>query len=127
MPFPSFPSSAPKSLRQEGTLQEEEFVRDSTSDTFRCPAGQLMKPRRIHPMRRTREHMTAARVCSGCALRDRCTRSRRGRTVPRHEHQELLDRAREQAHGERSRALFLSGIRAIGQYLRRDSEAAIPI
>ena len=127
MPFPTFPSSAPKSLRQDGVVREEEFVQDSTNDTFRCPAGQFMKPRRVHPVRRTREYLTAARVCSGCALRDRCTRSRAGRTVHRHEHQEVLDRAREQAHGERSRALFLSGIRAIGHYPRRDSEAAIPI
>ena len=48
--------------------------------------------------------MTAAKVCSGCALRERCTRSRTGRTVHRHEHQDLLDRAREQARGDRARA-----------------------
>lgn len=90
--------------RQEGIFQEEEFVYDSATDTFRCPAGQLMKPRRVHPVRRTKEYMTAAKVCSGCALGDRCTRSRTGRTVHRHEHQELLDRAREQAHAERARA-----------------------
>ena len=90
--------------RQEGIFGEEEFVYDAASDTFRCPAGQLMKPRRIHPVRRTQEYMTAAKVCSGCALRERCTRSRTGRTVHRHEDQELLDRARDQAHGDRARA-----------------------
>jgi hypothetical protein len=90
--------------RQEGIFGEEEFVYDPATDTFRCPAGQLMKPRRIHPVRRTKEYMTAAKVCSSCALRERCTRSRMGRTVHRHEHQELLDRAREQSHGDRARA-----------------------
>jgi hypothetical protein len=44
------------------------------------------------------------KTCMGCVLRERCTRSRTGRTVHRHEHQELLDRAREQAHGDRARA-----------------------
>lgn len=90
--------------RKEGIFDEEEFVYDAVTDTFRCPAGQLMRPRRVHPIRRTMEYMTAAQVCLGCALRARCTRSRTGRTVHRHEHQELLDRAREQASGERARA-----------------------
>ena len=90
--------------RKEGILGEEEFADDALTDTFRCPAAQVMKPRRVHPFRRTREYRTAAKVCSGCALRARCTRSRTGRTMHRHEHQELPDRAREQARGERARA-----------------------
>ena len=90
--------------RQEGIFGEEEFVYDAATDTFRCPAGQILKPRRVHPVRRTQEYMTAAKVCSGCALRERCTRSRTGRTVHRHERQDLLDRAREQARGDRARA-----------------------
>ncbi|MCC7373180.1 MAG: transposase, partial [Verrucomicrobiales bacterium] len=90
--------------RKEGIFDESEFVYDAATDTFRCPAGQVMKPRRVHPVRKTKEYITAAKTCMGCALRERCTRSRTGRTVHRHEHQELLDRAREQAHGDRARA-----------------------
>lgn len=63
-----------------------------------------MKPRRVHPVRKTKEYITSAKTCMGCALRERCTRSRTGRTVHRHEHQELLDRAREQANADRALA-----------------------
>ena len=56
-----------------------------------------MKPRRIHPVRRTMEYKAASRVCAACALRPQCTRAKLGRTVKRHEKQAALDIARGQA------------------------------
>jgi hypothetical protein len=55
------------------------------------------------PPRRTIEYVTRKGVCGACALRSQCTRSGSGRTVKRHEHQPLLDRARVQAHSLRAR------------------------
>jgi hypothetical protein len=57
-----------------------------------------LKPRRVHPIRRTIEYKAPARVCAACVLRAQCTRSQHGRTVQRHEKQGLLDVARAQAH-----------------------------
>jgi transposase len=68
------------------------------TNTYRCPAGQTLMPRRLHPRRRTWEYHLARGVCAACALRAQCTRAAYGRTIKRHEHQPLLDRAREQAH-----------------------------
>jgi transposase len=77
---------------------DDAFSYDPSSNIYRCPAGQTLKPRRVHPIRRTIEYKAPARVCGACALRAQCTRSQHGRTGQRHEKQGLLDIARAQAH-----------------------------
>ena len=57
-----------------------------------------MRPRRLHPIRRTWEFVAAKGVCAACHLQSQCTRAFHGRTIKRHEYQALLDRARGQAH-----------------------------
>jgi transposase len=77
---------------------DDTFIYDPVKDIYRCPAGQTLKPRRVHPIRRTIEYKAPARLCAACVLRAQCTRSQHGRTVQRHEKQGLLDVARAQAH-----------------------------
>ncbi len=77
---------------------DQAFTYDAQCDVYLCPAGQTLKPRRMHPIRRTIEYKAPARVCGACALRAQCTRSHHGRTVQRHEKQTALDVARAQAH-----------------------------
>ena len=63
-----------------------------------------MQPRRLHPTKRTWEYQLPKAVCAACALRAQCTRATAyGRSLHRHEHQELLDRARQQAHSAAAR------------------------
>jgi hypothetical protein len=69
-----------------------------------------MRPRRLHPKRGTWEYHLPKATCAACPLRGRCTRAKNGRTIHRHAQQELLDRAREHAHG--------------AQYPRRTRQAA---
>src|SRR5207244_54177 len=84
--------------RKEGIFGDEAFTFDPVQNIYRCPAGQILKPRRVHPVRRTLEYKAPARVCADCAMRPQCTRSHHGRTVQRHENQEVLNVARAQAH-----------------------------
>ncbi len=84
--------------RSQGIFPESAFTYDPASDTYRCPAGQTLKPRRLHPVRRTMEYKARKSVCAACLLRAQCTRASNGRTVKRHEKQALLDVARGQAH-----------------------------
>jgi transposase len=86
------------SPRRQGIFPDTAFLYDAATNTYRCPAGQKLVPRRLHSKRRTWEYHTARGVCDACALRAQCTRASYGRTIKRHEHQELLGRAREQAH-----------------------------
>src|SRR5437773_2176113 len=84
--------------RKEGIFGDEAFTFDPVQNIYRCPAGQILKPRRVHAVRRTLEYKAPARVCTACAMRAQCTRSAYGRTVQRHEKQELLNVARAQAN-----------------------------
>src|SRR6266481_8505858 len=46
---------------------DEAFAYDRVANIYRCPAGQILRPRRMHPVRRTIEYKAPARVCAGCA------------------------------------------------------------
>jgi DDE family transposase len=89
--------------RRAGIYGEERFIYDQLSDTYRCPANQRMRPRRLHPQRLSWEYVTAKGTCLVCQLRAFCIRSRSGRTIHRHRDQELLDRARKIAHSKAAR------------------------
>jgi len=76
---------------------ESRFAYQPQSDTYLCPAGEVMRPRRCHPKRLTWEYVTKKGTCLLCQLRVFCTRSKTGRTIHRHREQTLLDAAKEQA------------------------------
>jgi len=59
-----------------------------------CPAVQTLTARPLHPQKRTWEDHRPKGVGAGCALRRQGTRSKTGRTLHRHEHQTLRERAR---------------------------------
>lgn len=81
-----------------GIFPDSAFSYEAVSNTYRCPAGQTLYPRRLHPVRRTMEDAARKGVYARCPLREQCTRASLGRTVKRHENQALLDVARAQAH-----------------------------
>jgi transposase len=90
--------------RSQGLFPDSAFGYDPRTNTVRCPADQMMRPRRLHPLKRTWEYSLPKDVCAACALRAQCTRAiAYGRTIHRHEHQPLLDRARQQAHSAAAR------------------------
>jgi transposase len=95
--------SKARARREQSIFGDEAFTYDPLNDIYRCPAGQSLKPRRVHPIRRTLEYKAPARVCGTCVLRAKCTRSHHGRTVQRHEKQAALDVARAQAHSVAAR------------------------
>jgi transposase len=86
--------------RCEGIYTEERFIYDPLTNTYRCPADEIMRARRLHPQRLTWEYVTAKGTCLVCKLRAFCTRSRSGRTIHRHRDQKLLDRARQIANSK---------------------------
>jgi transposase len=87
----------------QGIFPESAFVYDAASDTFRCPAGETLRPRRLHPVRHTMEYKARSGACAACVLRPQCTRAKFGRTLKRHEYQAALDIARKQAHSRAAR------------------------
>ena len=84
-------------------------IAERRSYTYLCPAGQVMRPRRLHPVRLSWEYVTKRGVCLSCRLREFCTRSKTGRSLKRHRDQALLDRARRQANTKRASLIANAG------------------
>ena len=80
-----------KHARSQGLFPESDFAYDPATNTYRCPAGQTMQPRRLHPQKHTWEYWLGKGVCARCTLRAQCTRAKQGRTLHRHEHQVELE------------------------------------
>ena len=69
-----------------------EFVYDAKSDTFRCPAGQLLVRKQL--MRKDRSVLYTTEACANCRLKKRCTTGRQ-RHIMRHLFEGALQRLRE--------------------------------
>lgn len=81
--------------RRRKIFPESRFIYDSQTDTYSCPAGQTLSKRKHWVDRKAFEYVTAKGVCQNCSLRAQCTQSESGgRTLKRHERQELLDQVR---------------------------------
>jgi hypothetical protein len=90
--------------RRRKIFPENQFIYDSQSDTYSCPAGQTLRKRKHWAERKAFEYVTAKGVCQKCSLRAHCTQSESGgRTLKRHERQEILDNLRVQAQSRSSK------------------------
>jgi transposase len=85
--------------RQEGIYHADTFKYDPNKDRYKCKAGRYLTRHHYVKKRGYAEYRTQEGVCSKCRFEHFCTRSKAGRTLKRYEDQELLDRARRQAHG----------------------------
>ena len=65
------------------------FAYQAETDTYICPAGHVLARKQL--MRRDALIVYAARDCTGCSLKPRCTTAEH-RFVTRHLHEEALDR-----------------------------------
>jgi transposase len=77
--------------RQKGIFPKEEFHYDPDTDTYTCPAGQVLKRRMYNRKRNTYEYKASSKTCAQCSLRQECTRAKDGRSLKRHIRQDALD------------------------------------
>jgi transposase len=83
----------------DGTLfGRSAFVYQPEADTYMCPAGHVLT-RKQEVMRRDRLILYAARDCTGCSLKPRCTTADR-RFVSRHLHEDALERMNARFHAD---------------------------
>jgi hypothetical protein len=93
--IPDLREASVKRTEKLKIFPEEQFQYDPQSDTYRCPAGNLLKPKSLHINRQSRDYAAPRKVCAACLIREQCTRNKSGRTIKRHLRQEELDRMRE--------------------------------
>lgn len=84
-----------KRTEKQKIFSEGQFKYDPERDTYRCPAGNLLKPKSLHMNRQSRDYAAPKKVCAACHLREQCTKNKSGRTIKRHLRQEHLDQMRE--------------------------------
>jgi len=77
--------------RQKGIFPKEAFSYDPETDTFLCPAGEILRRRNYNKKRKHYEYKASAKTCLQCELRNRCTQSKHGRSLKRHIRQEALE------------------------------------
>ncbi len=77
--------------RQKGIFGRKAFIYDYAKDIFICPAGKILKKRKYKKKRKHYEYAASKKVCSSCRLKQKCTRSKSGRTLKRHVRQEDID------------------------------------
>ena len=95
--IPSLEETQRGSGRKRGIFPQDAFSYDPETDTFTCPAGQVLKRGKLYKYRNHYEYRASAQACAHCELRDQCTRSKNGRTLKRHVRHDELDRALKEA------------------------------
>jgi transposase len=88
---------------RNGRFADEAFTYDPQDDVYLCPAGQRLKRTRYDRNRETFQYQGKAKICQACALKDKCTGAKTGRTINRHlRHEEVqLMRDRAQSSGSK--------------------------
>jgi hypothetical protein len=84
-------------------FREDQFIYDTTSDTYRCPAGETLRRYQRRSNKPAWEYKAHKAVCAQCAMRAQCTTSKIGRRIQRFERQEELDRLRVRANSPTAR------------------------
>jgi transposase len=102
--IPVLKQTQDKQERRRKIFPESMFLYDPQTDTYGCPGGQTLRKRKHWADRKAFEYVTARGVCQQCPLRIQCTHSQSaGRTLKRHERQEILDDLRVQAQSRTSK------------------------
>lgn len=101
--IPSFERAHKGSGRQKGIFPKEAFSYDPELDTFLCPTGETLRKRNYSKHRKHYEYKASAGTCARCNLRDKCTRSKQGRSIKRHLRQEDLDVMLKTAESKKAR------------------------
>ena len=101
--IPDLQGANRKRIAKLNIFQEDAFQYDPGSDTYRCPAGNLLKPKSLHIKRHSRDYAAPKKVCKACALRQQCTKNKSGRTIKRHLRQTELDQMREKSRSAKAK------------------------
>jgi len=101
--IPDLRQASMKRTKKLRIFSENRFEYDFQSDTYRCPAGNVLKPKSLHIHRQSRDYAASGKICVACHLREQCTKNKSGRTIKRHLRQEELDKMREASRSAKAR------------------------
>ncbi len=91
-------ADASANLEERGKLPVSQFIYEPGQDRLRCPAGHYLVLHQNRPEEHAKVYLIEDPAhCAGCALREQCTKSKRGRSIQRHVQAEVVEAARAQA------------------------------
>jgi len=100
---PHVPANRAVNNQGDGTLfAATEFVYDETTDTFRCPAQQMLRRRQVQRDRKRVLYQAGVEVCGSCPLKSQCTTTKQ-RYLYRQRHEAAVQRMRQRATAEMMR------------------------
>ena len=75
----------PGQVKQGKVYAKSQFIYDEATNSYRCPAGQLLSKLKENAATRSKEaHQTyGTDACSDCSVRDACISGKRGRRIER--------------------------------------------
>lgn len=88
---------------KKGIFPKEAFTYNADTDSFTCPAGQILKRRKFFKKRQHYEYIATAGTCNRCQLKKQCTKAKSGRTLKRHIRQDDLESMLEHADSPESK------------------------
>lgn len=83
-------------------FDRSKFVYNEETDTFRCPAGQMLKRKQLSRKDRAVYYAAPPETCGACAMKAGCTNGAQ-RLVSRHLHEAALQRMQQRATPEMMR------------------------
>jgi hypothetical protein len=101
--MPDLKQASVKRAKARAIFPDSEFAYDAHSDTYRCPAGQTLKPKFLHRPRNSVLYGASKKICAACALRAQCTRNKHGRLIERYLRQDILDLMRAASRSPQAR------------------------
>ena len=101
--MPDLKQGADQRAAQRQHFPDPQFTYDAATDTYRCPAGQVLRRKSLHIRRQSVDYAAPKKVCATCPLRSQCTDNTMGRTIKRHLHQEALDLMRARSRSAPAR------------------------
>jgi len=101
--IPDLKRAALKRTKSRTIFTDDQFEYDPQTDTYRCPAGKILKRKSLHTERESIDYGAPKKVCAACELLGQCTRNKSGRTVKRHLRQDELNAMRELSRSAESK------------------------
>ena len=112
-PYTPLDPLGPEPTRPDPKYGKEAFRYDAERDRCVCPAGEGLRPGPARAESRaggqtvqTVACQARKAACAGCARRERCTDSKKGRTIKRSEHEPLLEAARQRLASAAGQRLY---------------------
>ena len=68
--IPDLKLSALKRIKKLSIFTDDQFIYDPQSDTYKCPAGNLLKRKSLHKQRESSDYAAPKKVCAACELRE---------------------------------------------------------